>query len=155
MLQLRAIIAECPIATASAPGPALWRHHRRFGFPPAYTKEMSPDLPTSSSARRAWQNGRDTRDAGFLGGEVGSGARAAFHTIDIDGIWIGFGCHPHVVIDPGGAQLELNRNLPIGGFTNLLNLERKVIGTKPVQDGVLVNADRCRPAKNVSRQPDR
>ena len=56
--------------------------------------------------------------------------------------------HAHVVIDAGGAELELDRNFVVGGFADFLDLEREIVGAQPV--GVtggraLVDAGRQRP----------
>ncbi len=40
--------------------------------------------------------------------------------------------HAHVVIDARGAELELDRDLPIGRLADLLDLEREIVGPEPV-----------------------
>src|SRR5437879_2526623 len=75
----------------------------------------------------------DTGDPGALGGDVRPGAGAALHAVDINAVGAGFGRHAHVVIHARRTQLELDRDLPVGGFTDLLDLEREVIGTQPVR----------------------
>ena len=77
-------------------------------------------------------NGRHAGHAGVLGGEVRASARAAFHTVDVDRIRVAFHGHPHVVVNSCRAQLELDRNLPIRGFADLLNFQRQIVRTQPV-----------------------
>ena len=57
------------------------------------------------------------------------------------------GRHAHVVIDAGRAELQLDRDLPIGGLANLLDLEREIVGPEPVgmaRGRALVDARRQR-----------
>src|SRR2546421_369509 len=65
--------------------------------------------------------------------DVWPGAGAALHAVDINAVGAGFGRHAHIVIHARRTQLELDRDLPVGGFTDLLDLEREVIGTQPVR----------------------
>ena len=65
---------------------------------------------------------RHARNARVLGRKMRAGAGAAFHTVDIDRVRIAFHRHPHVVIDAGGAELELDRDLPVGRLADLLDL---------------------------------
>ena len=47
---------------------------------------------------------------------------------------IGLGRHAHVVVDPRCAQLELDRDLPVGGFSrNLFDLQRQIVRSQPVR----------------------
>ena len=78
-------------------------------------------------------DGGDAGHAGVLGGDMRTGAGAAFHGIDIDGVGPAFHRHAHIVIDPRGAELELDRDFPIGRLAHLLDLERKIVG--PSQSG--------------------
>src|SRR2546421_997352 len=85
----------------------------------------------------------DAGDPGLLRGDVRPGAGAALHAVDVNTVRPGLGRHAHVVIHARRAQLELDRDLPVRGFTDLLDLERQVIGTKPVRmarGGALVDA---------------
>ena len=70
--------------------------------------------------------------AGLLGGDVRAGAGAAFHAVDVDAVRSGLGRHAHVVVDARRAELELDRDLPVGRFANLLDLERQIVGPEPV-----------------------
>ncbi len=40
--------------------------------------------------------------------------------------------HAHVVIDARGAELELDRDLPVGRLPDLLDLEGEIVGAEPV-----------------------
>ena len=40
--------------------------------------------------------------------------------------------HAHIVIDARGAELELDRDFPIGRLPHLFDLERKIVGAEPV-----------------------
>ena len=60
-------------------------------------------------------------------------AGGALHAVDIDAVRPGLDRHAHVVINAGGAQLELDRNLGVGGFPDLVDLEREVVGPEPVR----------------------
>ena len=53
-----------------------------------------------------------------------SGTSAALGAIEIDGVGAALGSHSHIVIDPGCTKLELNRDLIVGRFADLLDLER-------------------------------
>ena len=77
-------------------------------------------------------DGGDARHAGILGRDMRTGAGAAFHGVDIDGVGPAFHRHAHVVIDARGAELELDRDFPIGRLAHLLDLEREIVGAEPV-----------------------
>ena len=77
-------------------------------------------------------DGGHSRYAGILGGKVRAGSGAAFHPVDIDRVRVTLHRHAHVVIDPRRAQLELDRDLPVGRLADLLDLERKVVRAQPV-----------------------
>src|SRR6476646_10828040 len=74
----------------------------------------------------------NSRHAGILGGDMRPRPGAALHCVDIDGVRSALHGHAHVVINARRAELELNRDLPIGRLAHLLNLERKIIGAEPV-----------------------
>ena len=63
----------------------------------------------------------------------GPGAGTAFHAVDVDAVRSGLRRHAHVVIDARRAELQLDRYLPIGRLANLLDLERKIVGSEPVR----------------------
>ena len=89
----------------------------------------------------------DAGNAGILGRDMGAGAGAAFHAVDIDRIRIALHRHAHIVIDARGAELELDRDLPIGRLADLLDLERQIVGPQPVgmaRRRALVDAGRQR-----------
>ena len=76
-----------------------------------------------------------------------AGAGAALHAIDVDAVRSGLGRHANVVVDARRAQLELDRNLPVGRFTDFLDLEGQIVGTQPVRmpsRGALIDAGRQR-----------
>ena len=77
-------------------------------------------------------DGGDARHASVLGGDMRAGAGAAFHAVDIDGVRPALDRHAHVVIDARRAELELDRDLPVGRLAHLLDLERKIVGAEPV-----------------------
>ena len=67
--------------------------------------------------------------------------------VDIDRIRPALHRHAHVVIDARGAELELDRDLPVGRLAHLLDLERKIVGAEPVgmaRRRALVDAGRKR-----------
>ena len=74
----------------------------------------------------------DAGHAGILGGEVRAGAGAAFHAVDVDAVRVALHRHAHVVIDARRAELELDRDLPVGGLADLLDLEREIVRAEPV-----------------------
>ena len=75
--------------------------------------------------------------------DLGAGTGAAFHGVDVDRIRIALHCHANVVIDARRAELQLDRDLVVGGLADLLDLERQVVGPQPVGmagRGALVDA---------------
>ena len=75
---------------------------------------------------------RDARHAGVFGRDMRAGARAAFHGVDVDRIRIALHRHADVVIDARRAELQLDRNLVVGGLADFLDLERQIVGPQPV-----------------------
>ncbi len=59
-------------------------------------------------------------------------AGAALHAVDVNAVGVGLCRHAHVVVDARSAQLQLNRDLPVGGLADLLDLERQIVGAQPV-----------------------
>src|SRR3984957_13781514 len=78
-------------------------------------------------------DGGDTGNAGVLGGNMGTGAGAAFHRIDVDRVGTALYSHAHVVIDARRTELKLDRDLVIGGFADLFDLERQIVRSEPVR----------------------
>ena len=70
--------------------------------------------------------------AGVLGRQVRAGAGAALHAVDVDRVRVAFHRHADIVIDAGGAELELNRDLPVGCLPDFENLQRQIVGPQPV-----------------------
>src|SRR5215204_3919953 len=75
---------------------------------------------------------RHQRDAGLLGRGVRAGAGAALGPVEVDDVRAALGGHAHVVVHARGAQLQLDRDLVVGGLSGLLDLEAEVIGAEPV-----------------------
>ena len=63
----------------------------------------------------------------------GPRAGAALHAVDVDDVGPGLDRHAHVVVDPRGAELELDRDLVVGGLAYLVDLHRQVVGAEPVR----------------------
>ena len=72
-------------------------------------------------------------NAGILRRDMRAGTGAAFHGVDIDRIRIAFHRHAHIVIDARRAELELDRDFPIGRLADFLDLERQIVGPEPVR----------------------
>ena len=76
---------------------------------------------------------RHQRDAGLLGRGVRAGAGAALGPVEVDDVRAALGGHAHVVVHARGAELQLDRDLVVGGLAGLLDLEAQVIGAEPVR----------------------
>ncbi len=77
-----------------------------------------------------------------------SGSRAALHPVDHHHVGARRHGQLHVVVDPSGPHLHVDRNGPIGGLAELLDLDPQVIGTHPVGVAAgrpLVDTGRQRP----------
>ena len=61
-----------------------------------------------------------------------AGAGAAFHAVDIYRIRIALHRHADIVIHARGAELELDRNLPVGRFPDFQDLQSQIVGPQPV-----------------------
>ena len=83
-------------------------------------------------ARARLADGGDAGNAGILGRDMRTGAGAAFHRVDIDEVGSALHRHAHVVIDARGAELQLDRDFPIGRLADLLDLEREIVGSEPI-----------------------
>ena len=118
-------MASAPRARHLATSPPL-------RIPPATTRSMSSARPTSSKGPAGLGDGRHQRDPGLLGGQVGSGAGAALGAVEVDHVRTALGRHAHIVVHPGRPQLELDRDLVVGGLPDLLDLQRQVVGSEPV-----------------------
>src|SRR5260221_3730609 len=73
------------------------------------------------------------RDASLLGGHVRPGPGPAFGAVEIDDVGPALGGHPDVVVDARGAELQLDRDLIVGGLADLLDLQRQVVRAQPVR----------------------
>ena len=78
-------------------------------------------------------NGGHSRHAGILCCKMRPCTGAAFHPVYVDRVRIALDRHPDVVIDPRRAKLELDRDLPIGGFPNLLDFQCQIVRPEPVR----------------------
>ena len=101
-------------------------------MPPATTRSISSARPTSSSARRA--SGIAAISGMPVSSEAmcGPGAGAALGAVEVDDVRPALGRHAHVVVHARGAQLELDRDLVVGGLAGLLHLQRQVVRAEPV-----------------------
>ena len=57
---------------------------------------------------------------------------AALHAVDHDHVGPGGDGQLDVVGHPGGADLDVDGNLPAGGLAQLLDLDAQIVGTGPV-----------------------
>ena len=87
---------------------------------------------TLEDFHRGLGSAMDGLDFAIDGGVVRAGTGAAFHAIHVNRIGIALGRHAHVVVHARGAELELNRDFPVGRFAHLLDLQRQVVGSEPV-----------------------
>ena len=71
-------------------------------------------------------------DAGVLDEDVLGGRGAALHAVDHDDICAGGHGQLHVMVDPGGADFDVDRDGPVGGLAQLLDLDAQVVGADPV-----------------------
>ena len=76
---------------------------------------------------------RHARNAGLLRREVGAGAGAALHAVDVDGVRIALDRHAHVVVHARRPQLELDGDLPVRRLADLDDLQGEVVGTEPIR----------------------
>jgi hypothetical protein len=65
--------------------------------------------------------------------QMRAGTGAAFHAVHVDAVGIAFHGHPHIVVDPCRAELQLDRDLPIRNLADLLNLERQIVRAQPIR----------------------
>ena len=62
----------------------------------------------------------------------GPGAGAALGPVEVDDVRAALGGHAHVVVHARGAELQLDRDLVVGGLAGLLDLEAQVVRAEPV-----------------------
>src|SRR5207247_19949 len=70
-------------------------------------------------------------------------ASAALHAVEDDDVRAGLDRQLDVVEDARGADLHVNRNLPVGRFTEFLDLDGQIVRAGPVgmpASGALVDA---------------
>jgi len=71
--------------------------------------------------------------------------RAALHTVEHNHVGAGLHRQLDVVVRPAGADLDVDRFLPVGDLADLGNLDRQVVRAGPVRvpaGAALVDADR-------------
>ena len=56
-----------------------------------------------------------------------------FHAVNVDAVRIGLDGHADIVIHPRRAQLQLDRDLPVGGLPDFLYLQGQVVRPQPVR----------------------
>ena len=61
-------------------------------------------------------HGRQSGDPGVLDEHVLGGRGAALHAVDHDDVCAGGHSQFHVVVDPGGADLDVDRDGPVAGL---------------------------------------
>src|SRR5262245_27323028 len=61
-----------------------------------------------------------------------SSSCSSLHSINDDRIGASLDCQLHVVANTCGAELDVDRNAPVGDLAKLGDLNRKVIGAHPV-----------------------
>ena len=71
-------------------------------------------------------------DADVLDEHVLGGGGAALHAVDHDDVGAGLHGELHVVVGAGGADLDVDRLLPVGDLAQFDDLDREVVGTGPV-----------------------
>src|SRR5215472_6399147 len=79
------------------------------------------------------RNRRHQRDAGLLRGHMRPRPGPALGAVQVNDVRAALGRHPYVVVDACGAELQLDRNLIVGGLADLLDLQRQVVGAEPVR----------------------
>ena len=94
----------------------------------------------SRSAATASTSRRHGRDAGVVHQRVGRGAGAALHAVDHDHVGAGLARQLDVVGHAAGADLDVDRDLPVGRLAQLLDLDLQVVG--PDEVGVAARGER-------------
>ena len=123
LLQLSAISAEWPIATA------VGAERQALGDVAAVANPAGDDevdlVGQADVLERAarLRDRRHQRDPGLLGGDVRPGAGAALGAVEVDDVGAALGGHPHVVVDARRPELELDRDLVVGRLADLLDLQ--------------------------------
>ena len=78
-------------------------------------------------------DGGECRDPGVLDEDVLGRAGASLQAVDDDDVGSGGDGELHVVGDASGADLHVDRLLPVGGLAQLLDLHHEVVGSGPVR----------------------
>ena len=86
---------------------------------------------------------REQRNADVLDKHLLRRRRTTLHAIEHDDVGTGFHCKVDVEVRAARADLQINGFLPIGDFTQLLNLDLEIIRARPVRMpacGALIDA---------------
>ncbi len=89
-------------------------------------------MPRSARAAGGQPDGRQGRDAGVLDEDVLGGGSATLHAVHHHHVGSGGDRQLHVVVDPGGPELDEHGDPPFGGLSQLLDLDPQVVGAHPV-----------------------
>ena len=110
---------------------------------------MPPDTISCTSSRlhrpsllqrlHGLRDGGQRRDADVLDEHLLGGGGAALHAVDHDDVRTGVHGQFHVVVGAGGADLDVDRLLPVGDLAQFVDLDGQVVGAGPVR----VPAGRC------------
>ena len=68
----------------------------------------------------------------MLDEHVLGGCRAALHAVDNDDVGAGGHSQLHVMVDPGGADFDVDRDGPVGRLAQLLDLDAQIVGADPI-----------------------
>ena len=79
------------------------------------------------------RDGGQRRDADVLDEHLLGGGGAALHAVDHDDVGAGVHGELHVVVGAGGADLDVDRLLPVGDLAQLVDLDGQVVGAGPVR----------------------
>ena len=118
--------------TASAPRANALATSAPERMPPETTSCTSSATPIAREGLGRHAHGRQRGDAGVLDEHVLGGGGAALHAVDHHDVGAGGHGQLHVVVDAGGADLDVDRDRPVGGLAELLDLDAQVVGADPV-----------------------
>ena len=90
---------------------------------------MHPELDQRFHRLR---DGGEDRNADVLDEHVLRGRRAALHAVEHDGVGTGLDGQGHVEVGAGRADLDVDRDPPVGDLAQLLDLDLQVVGPRPV-----------------------
>ena len=102
-------------------------------MPPETISCTSRCTPSSWSASTAGADGGERRDAGVLDEHLLRGGGAALHAVEHDHVGAGLDRERGVEVGPRGADLDVDRLLPVGDLAQLADLDLEVVGPGPVR----------------------